>query len=307
MDVTPNLTTETDKETGTKVVKNKDTNEPILNLTNSSRYRKNQVAASYHPDFLIAHPEIENSLIHRTYNHGYGSDTAQHPNAGDAIDKITPFLKSLNNGDFKKDPVAHTYGGENIGQGTHMYHLHDDDGNKFGTLHSVSPERIHGGHGATFMMDKKYIEDNNISDHIINAARNKFSGDNVDQALHRARYILDNKNKEPRFVGDSSDNSKTNVYKTKLAPEKASSDFEEAMRKQHEAEGHKVEVIRHSPTAFTMKRNPTDKHDFYGKIHHVMSFPGELHHTESTLFHPDSPYKRKNSTIIESVDESNGD
>lgn len=301
MDVTPNLTTETDKETGIKVVKNKDTNEPILNLRNSSRYRKSQVAAEYHPDFLIAHPELEHSLIHKNYNHGYGANGTEHPNVGNAIEKITPFLKKLNNGEFTKDPVTHTYGGEDTGTGgTHSYHLHDDDGVKFGTLHSVAPDRIHGGHGATFMMDKKYIDDNNISDHTIEAAKKLHSGDNVQMALNRARYILDNKNKEPRFVGDTKERGFTSIYKTKLTPEKASSAYEEALRKQHEGED--ISVIRHSPNAFTLRREPKSQYDSKGVVHHVMSFPGELHHTSSNIYTDDSIYKSKNNNIIESME-----
>lgn len=288
---------------GTYILKHKETGEPIAILNPAGGYGSARaVEGSWHPDFKLTHPEIEDNILQRNLS---GGNKSWHPNRFDSLEhaknRIGHLAMQFKTGNYDKDPVKVKYTGEEqIGdEKFHKFDLHDDDGEKFGHFHTKdSPDKIHPDSDVKAHWDDEYRSRGNISDTTKEAAKNKFPGTGLNSTLNRARYLLDNKDKEPRFVGTQQSNrAVTNVFKTKLKPEEASSAYEEALRK---TKGDKYEFTRHSPTAFTMSK-PSDSKYSSSEHHTVTSFPGELHHTEYQMDHPDYRGARKNTNIVESV------
>lgn len=288
---------------GTYILKHKETGEPIAILTPSYRYGSARaVEGSWHPDFKLTHPEIEDNILQRNLS---GGNMSRHLNRFDSLEhaknRIGHLAKQFKTGNYDKDPVKVKYTGEEqIGdEKFHKFDLHDDDGEKFGHFHTKdSPDKIHPDSDVKAHWDDEYRSRSNISDTTKEAAKNKFPGTGLNSTLNRARYLLDNKDKEPRFIGtQQSVRASTNVYKTKLQPEEASKAYEDALRK---SKGEEYQFTRHSPTAFTMHRPAGSVHDS-SENHTITSFPGELHHTAYVLDHPDYQYGKKNTNIVESV------
>ena len=303
--------TSTEKtEDGHTLLRNKHTNEPIAVIKNAGMYKRNQVVAAWHPDFKLVHPEVAENLLHRNIGN------KPMDNLATAKSQIGHMAENIVKGNIDHDPVKTTYtGSEEIDspygrQKQHKYDIHDDDGNHIGHLVSRDgPNDIHPSNSTVeARLNKNYLDHHNISQSIIDAANKKHSSDNLVSSMKRVRYILDNKNKEPRFVGSETASApKTEIYKHKMDPSAASSAYEEALKKNAEkgnensADKIKPIITRHSPTAFTMHVPPSDSKYSKGQTHTVMSLPGEIHHTYYETAHPDYEHKKTNPNIIESA------
>lgn len=294
---------------GHTLVKNKHTNEPIAILKNAGSYKKNAVTAEWHPDFKLIHPEVEENLLHRNISPRQ-SKTLE--NMAAAKSHITSIADDIAGGRIKSDPVKSTYAGPEDVESRygmikhHNYNIQDDEGNHVGRFIATHGPNEITAHGtdAQAGLDKKYLEHHNISQGILDAAKQKHPGDNLLSAMHRVRYILDNKNKEPRFIGsETAKVARTEIYKHKMDPAAASSAYEDALKKNSEKSAEQVKPIitRHSPTAFTMHVPITDSKYSTGQTHTVMSLPGEIHHSYYETSHPDYSGKKANNNVIESV------
>lgn len=297
---------------GHTLVKNKHTNEPIAILKNAGLYKKNAVTAEWHPDFKLIHPEIEENLLHRNISPRQNKTLES---AASAKDYITSLADSVARGHVEPDPVKSTYAGSedvNTDYGmkkNHHYNIHDDEGNHIGKFISRhGPNEITPSHSDVHAeLDKNYLDHHNISQGVLDAAKKKYPSNDLGTSMNRVRYILDNKNKEPRFVGtETATAPKTEIYKHKMDPSAASSAYEDALKKNAEKSsggGEQVKSIitRHSPTAFTMHIPHGGSVYSKGQTHTVMSLPGEIHHTYYETSHPDYDGKKANPNVIESV------
>jgi len=292
---------------GHTLIKNKHTNEPIAVVKNAGSYKRNEVVAEWHPDFKLVHPEVAENLLYRNI------DNERIDNISTAKLRIEHMAENIVKGNIDHDPVKTTYAGsEDIDNNRkqHKYDIHDDEGNHIG--HFVSrdgPNDIHPDKSTVeARLNKNYLDHHNISQTIIDAAKKKHYSDDLNSSMKRVRYILDNKNKEPRFVGSETASApKTEIYKHKMDPAAASSAYEEALKKNAEKDNEnsadKIKPIinRHSPTAFTMHVPPIGSKYSKGQTHTVMSLPGEIHHTYYETAHPDYEHKKANPNIIESA------
>jgi hypothetical protein len=175
--------------------------------------------------------------------------------------------------------------------------MHDDDGEHIGNVTSKQgPDTIHKDTPVRITWKKEYLDKNSVPDPVKEAAAKKHPGDNLNTTLKRVKYILDNKSKEPRFIGtQSADRAGVNLFKTKLDPEEASTAYEEHLRKKL-TPSHIF--TRHSPTSFSIIKPAEGRYD-NSTQHHVISMPGELHHITASVSHPEYSGK-KNSEIVES-------
>lgn len=278
------------------LVKNKVTNEPVAFLEKrASRYGgKGTVHATWHPDYKLLHPEIHDNLITRNFEKPYESVT-------DAVSGITYKTRPHAYGrNVPKDPIKTKYIGvaERGGETAHNWSMHDDNGEHIGNLTSAhGPEEIHRESPVKVTWKKEYLDKNTIPDSVKEAAAKKHTGDKLESTLSRVRYMLDNKNKEPRFIGtQTSDKSEIKMFKTKLAPEDASAAYEEHLQKKL---GRSYKFTRHSPTSFSAVK-PADSIYSNTSHHHIISLPGELHHITSHTSHPEYYSAKKNAEIVES-------
>ena len=210
------------REDGSYLIKHKETGEPIA-IVNKGYGKK--VTGEWHPDFKLTHPEINDNILHSNMNSGQ-SESAYNRNSFDSLDsakhRIGFLAKQFKTGEYKKDPVKVQYRGEEkeVDKTKHLYDMLDDEGQKFGTLKTEhSPKDVHAGSRVDATWDDEYRKNTNISDTTKEAAQKKHGGSDLESVLYRARYLLDNKDKEPRFIGtQQSDRAMTNVYKNKMKP-----------------------------------------------------------------------------------------
>lgn len=282
----------------TNLVKNKHTNEPVAILTKvKNSYPRNKVSAEWHPDFKLLHPEAHENLISRNFTKHFDS-------ASDAVfqldNKSRPYITGSN---IPKDPVKTEYQGTvpaktSHGEDTtaHKWHIHDDDGKVIGSItSSQGPDKIHSESPVKIGITSSTMA--SIPDSVKEAAGKKYPSDSLAHGMARFRYMLDNKGKEPRFIGtQASKDSRVNVFKTKLNPEDASKAYEDHLRTIHK-DGYTF--TRHSPISFSVSK-PADGVYSDSHQHHVIAMPGEIHHVYSRMSHPDYGGATKNSQIIES-------
>jgi hypothetical protein len=282
------------------LVKNKMTNEPIATITKDGR--SHQVA--WHPDFKMIHPLVSDNILHRNFQSSSHRGTDLFLSRQDALDSIKNVSTAIIKNQLDPDPVKVKYHGSEVEKSQygndiemHHYKLHDDDGNEIGTLKSRDgPDHIRRGSDASANFNADYLAKNPVSSDTKEAARKKFPSTSVQDILYRTRHILDNRAKEPRFIGNQNARAKHEIYKTKMEPEAASTAYEEHLKKTL-SPSH--EFTRQSATHFTMTnkgQTPTDD----TTVHNVMSMPGELHHITSTIAGPDVKIKSENTNIIES-------
>lgn len=288
---------------GTTLVKNKHTNQPVAFLSKYRHGSANAVKAEWHPDFRLMHPEAHENILTRNFPRHFESTSAA---VSELSTQSAPYVKGQG---ILKDPIKTRYAGATEGEDnygdkvlTHKWHMHDPEGNRIGTLSSrYSPSIIHRDTPVKIALKQDVID--SIPDSVKESASKRFPGDSVEKSLHRVRYMIDNKNKEPRFIGtQTSKDSSYKVFKTKLSPEDASKVYEEHMRSTHAAShiSNPYTYTRHSPVSFTAMR-PADSKYGTGTIHHVISMPGELHHTTASMAHRDYEHAPKNSEIVEST------
>lgn len=289
-------------DNNTHLVKNKHTNEPVAILKKSGGYKRNEVTSEWHPDYKLLHPEVHENLLTRNFHKPHESVSA-------AVSNITYISHDHAFGNSSRiDPVKTAYAGEydsKTPQGqdkkAHKWHVLDDQGRHIASMSSFhGPNQIHRESPVSVNWVKSYHD--SVPDSVKEAANAKHTGQHLHAAMHRIRYIIDNKGKEPRFVGTSMDSaSKTKMFKTALPPEEASKAFEEHLTKKL---GSGYKFTRHTPTVFTAEK-PADSR--YGRTyhHHVIAIPGALHHIESSYSHPDyDPTANKNKEVVESYMQS---
>jgi hypothetical protein len=284
----------------THVVKNRHTNEPVAILTKpKNSYNRNEVAAVWHPDYKLLHPEVHDNLLTRNFGKNFDNMT-------NAVSQLTYQSKPYAFGTGKvMDPVKSQYVGEVDGipgpygdtKKGHKWNIHDDDGNHIASMTALhSPNEIHRDSSVNLTWNKGYYDA--VPDTVKESASKKHPGKELSNTLNRVRYVIDNKGREPRFIGTYKDpSSKTKVFKTKLTPEEASAAYEEHLKTRLKSHT----FSRHSPTVFSATK-PAD--GVYGSSsqHHVLSLPGEIHHIESSFNHPDydGSTAKKNTEVVES-------
>lgn len=289
-------------ENGHHLVKNKQTNEPIAFIKPTSY--QNQVSVDWHPDFKMVHPEIAENILHRNFQPTRLHRDNTYSSKVSAIDNIKKLASSVLKGDIDKDPVKTKYIGSGIektqyGNDVEMHHysLHDDDDKEIGTLSSRhGPDEIRKSSDVKAIFNKDYLNERPISNEVRESAKKKHPYDNLEHTLLRVRHMLDNRDKEPRFIGtQSASSAKHDIYKTKMEPEAASSAYEEHLKKTLSPEH---QFVRHNNTTFTVTKPAKNEYDDI-HIHNVMSLPGELHHIMSQTKPEDSKYKKENKNIVE--------
>ena len=288
-------------ENGHHLVKNKQTNEPIAFIKPT---KNKDVTVDWHPDFKMVHPEIADNILHRNFQPNRFNTTNEYSSRVDAVDKIKKVASDILKGNIDKDPVKTKYVGSGIektqyGNEVEMHHysLHDDDDQEIGTLSSRhGPDEIRKSSDVTAKFNKEYLNNNHISDAVREAAKKKHPYDQLEHTLLRVRHVIDNRNKEPRFIGtQTASSAKHDIYKTKMEPEAASNAYEEHLKKTL-SPAH--QFVRHNNTTFTVTKPAINEYD-YVHIHNVMSLPGELHHIISQTRAENSQYKKENKNIVE--------
>ena len=299
------LTTQKQKD-GSHLVKNKLTNEPVAILTKPKyAYKANAVQAEWHPDFKLLHPEVSENLLHRNFDRTYDS-------ASQAVDAITGKSAKFARGEgVDQDPIkTHYIGTEEQDDGyggkrvAHKWHMFDGE-DRIGTMTSFDdPNKIHRGSAVKMAWNKEYLEKNPISDAVKESATKKHGKTDLESSMHRLRYMIDNREKEPRFIGTiKSKSAEMNVFKTKMNPEDASKTYEEHLKSTFDS---RYTFARHSPTVFSVHKQAVSKYD-NSTTHHIISVPGEIHHMTATTSHPDYEYAEKNKQIVESIEWKNAE
>jgi len=297
------LTAQKQKD-GSHLVKNKLTNEPVAILTKPKyAYKANAVQAEWHPDFKLLHPEVSENLLHRNFDRTYDS-------ASQAVDAITGKSEKFARGEgVDQDPIkTHYIGTEEQDDGyggkrvAHKWHMFDGE-DRIGTMTSFDdPNKIHRGSAVKMAWNKEYLEKNPISDAVKESATKKHGKTDLESSMHRLRYMIDNREKEPRFIGTiKSKSAEMNVFKTKMNPEDASKAYEEHLKSTFDS---RYTFARHSPTVFSVHKQAVSKYD-NSTTHHIISVPGEIHHMTATTSHPDYEYAEKNKQIVESIEWKN--
>lgn len=285
---------------GSHLLKNKHTNEPVAYLRKPKyAYKSTSVEAEWHPDFKLLHPESNDNLIHRNFPKAFDSAAAAKAQIEGSAEV---FVRGKHESDpVKSEYVGHVPGKDSYGEdvNVHKWHLFDDDKQKIGSFVSThGPDTIHRDSPINVTWDKGYVESSNIPDSVREAALKKHAGTDLKSALQRVRYVLDNKGKEPRFIGtQAADSTESNIFKTKLEPEAASKAYEEHLRSKF---GSDYTFTRHSPVSFMAHKPATSKYDS-NRTHQVIAMPGQIHHMNYTTAHHEYEHGKKNTQIIESV------
>lgn len=285
-------------DNNTHLVKNKHTNEPVAILKKRGGYSKNEVTAEWHPDYKLLHPDTHENLLSRNFAKPFDSVTA-------AVSSLTYDSEKYAKGEEQtRDPVKTVYAGEFNTKNkydepivAHKWHVHDDEGNHIASITSLhGPNKIHKGSQVNVGWVKSFADV--VPQSVKEAAEKKYNGNTLEHALSRIRYQIDNKGKEPRFIGSQASKSSSNkTFKTKLSPDEASTAYEEHLKRKL---GSDTIFTRHSPTVFSAHKPATS---MYGSAeqHHVIAMPGELHHVYSSFDHPGyTSTSNKNSEIVES-------
>ena len=299
------LTTQKQKD-GSHLVKNTLTNEPVAILTKPKyAYKANSVQAEWHPDFKLLHPEVSENLLHRNFDRTYDS-------ISQAVSVITGKSEKFARGEgIDKDPIkTHYIGTEEQDDGyggkrvAHKWHMFDGE-DRIGTMTSFDdPNKIHRGSTVKMTWNKEYLEKNPISDAVKESATKKHGKTDLESSMHRLRYMIDNREKEPRFIGTTkSKSAEMNVFKTKMNPEDASKAYEEHLKSTFDS---RYTFARHSPTVFSVHKQAVSEYD-NSTTHHIISVPGEIHHMTATTSHPDYEYAEKNKQIVESIEWKNAE
>jgi hypothetical protein len=285
-------------DNNTHLVKNKHTNEPVAILKRTGGYKRNEVKSEWHPDYKLLHPEVHENLLTRNFH-------KPHDSVSDAVSNITYISQDHAFGKNSRiDPIKTRYAGDfdtktPYGQDTkgHKWHVLDDDGKHVASITSFhGPNQIHRESPVSVGWVKSFND--SVPDSVKEAANSKHGGQTLYATMNRIRYMMDNKGKEPRFVGTHVDPaSKTKMFKTNLPPEEASKAYEEHLAKRL---GNGYTFTRHGPTLFTAEKPAQGRYDRTYQ-HHVIAMPGQLHHIESSLHHPDyDTTTNKNKEVVES-------
>jgi hypothetical protein len=224
-----------------------------------------------------------------------------------AVDAITGKSAKFARGEgVDQDPIKTHYIGteeQNDGYGgkkvAHKWHMFDGE-DQIGTMSSFDdPNKIHRGSTVKMTWNKEYLEKKPISDAVKESATKKHGKTDLESSMHRLRYMIDNREKEPRFIGTTkSKSAEMNVFKTKMNPEDASKAYEEHLKSTFDS---RYTFARHSPTVFSVHKQAVSEYD-NSTTHHIISVPGEIHHMSATTSHPSYQYGEKNTQIVESVE-----
>lgn len=261
---------------------------------------------SWHPAFRQMYPET-NDLVNMNVGNNIKSDQVKNR----IIQKYEKILDKPS-----RDPLKVVAAGR-AERPTHdpvnpektaefdEFHLHDDDGKHVATIAvaknltpyiGVDPDVFkhysadHQGERTqlTFVGEHPSAEKFELS-------RKKHPGHDPIALMRQVRHWLDNRDKEPNFVGShSSPNLK--VYKTRLSPEEASQKYMQHLQKQQSYVQHSFSRV--APTVFYAMR-PTGISG-QGK-HEVIdtSRPGFVHHMHIDTFDKDHYHTKPLNEVID--------
>lgn len=281
------------------------TNDPIAISTRNGHGGKVHRVA-WHPVFRQMYPET-NDLVNMNIGSNVKSDQVKNT-------IITKYEKMLNKP--RRDPLKVVPAGTaerptNDPVNTEKtaefneFHLHDGDGKHIATIGvakqltpyiGVDPDvfthysEAHQGEKTqlTFVGEHPTAEKFELS-------RKKHPGHDPIVLMHQVKHWLDNRDREPNFVGShSSPNLK--VYKTRLQPEEASQKYMEHLQKHVGYQQHSFSRV--APTVFYAMRSAGPSGQ--GK-HEVIdtSQPGVVHHMQIDTFARDHYHSKPLNEVIE--------
>lgn len=287
------------------------TNDPIaFAIDRSNRWHKTkQYSLSWHPDARLMHPET-----HHLSNMNIGTVSG----LIEAKDKVANRYSDMLDG-VTKDPIETKHAGtstkeftDSYNQKTELkyddYHIHHD-GKHIATLHinssktpSIGTDRqkyefMEGIHD-TDPRFHAYVEfhGESPSPERLRISQLKHPGINPIALLHQVKHWVDNKDKEPKFVGHVSYPG-FKSFKTPLSPEKASDEYMKHMQGHADYNFHTF--TRLTPTVFQALRERENNYD--NGSHELIdaSESGKLKHY-SVNTQSDNHYKTApNTQVIE--------
>lgn len=287
------------------------TNDPIAIVKDiSSRWHKSKLySIAWHPDARLMHPET-----HHLSNMNIGSVSG----LIEAKDKVANRYSDMLNG-VTKDPIETKYAGTSTKEftGSHNqnhvlkyddYHIHHD-GVHIATLHIQHTKTSSiGTDQQKYEFDDKqhqfdpkfhaYVEfhGETPSPEKLRISQLKHPGADPIALLHQVKHWVENKDKEPKFVGHVSyDGFKS--FKTPLSPEKASDEYWNHMQSNDNYKFH--QFTRLTPTVFQAVRHRENNYDAGSHELIDASEQGKLkHYTIKTQ--SDTHYTTKpNTQVIE--------
>lgn len=283
------------------------TNDPIAIATDISRARDKtkRYSMAWHPDAIAMHPETQH-LVNMNFGNVNGLQEAKDM----ASNKYSAVLDGT-----KRDPIQTTYAGissktDKIGETMHYddFHIHHE-GKHIATLHVNKNKTFSiGTNSSSYQFDGRQHNFNPKYHAFVEfhgdvptpdkfkVSQLKHPGVDPITLLHQVKHWVDNKDKEPKFVGHySMDNLK--AFKTTLSPEQASSAYMQHLQDSGLYDNHKFTKL--TPTVFQATYTPESQHS-YGKhelidsseqgiLKHYSIETGGEHHYKST----------KNTEVIE--------
>lgn len=291
----------------THLIKNKITNQPVAVLTahKDSWGGRVHYSIDWHPSFKQTYPEVDQNLLTRNFT----VKPQGVPSGVDHVTRVSEYIVTgQHNSSEYKDPIKVKYAGvfsdpKNEKVKIHKWRVLDDDSGETAAhiTSRVGPDQINAQSEVDVTLMSDYLNKYNIGEHTRDAASKRHSGRNLRTAMYRVRYLMDNKSKEPRFIGSVTDASGSTIYKTKLEPEHASSAFETHLKNQmSRTPDSKYTFTRHSPTMFSIDVPNTSLYS-QRVMHHVTATPGELHHIVTRFGHPDHSSSKSNSVVESAV------
>lgn len=283
------------------------TNDPVAIASRHGHGGKFHSIA-WHPAFRQMYPET-NDLVNMNVGNNVKSDQVKNT-------IITKYSKILDKP--KRDPLKVVYAGK-AERPTHdpvdatktaefdEFHLHDDDGKHIATISVAAKNKLMQYIGVDPDVFKHYSADHQgertqltfVGEHPsaekFELSRKKHPGHDPIALMYQVRHWLDNKDREPNFVGShSSPNLK--VFKTRLQPEEASQKYMQHLQNHQSYKMHSFSRV--APTVFYAMR-PTGISG-QGK-HEVIdtSQPGIVHHVYIDTFAQDHYHTKPLNEVIE--------
>lgn len=287
-------------------------NDPIaITKSHQDRYSKKKTyTTTWHPDFRLMYPIVD-QLRNRNFDeHSSASDTANHvfrkyqgivdgseeslkdPLQAEHVGEVTQKLKSQ----YSDESQEHKF---------NDYVLKDAEGNHIANLRINPSYERHVGTSNDSVFSRAHDAHLKFPNHdaVVNSeayktATAKYSGNDPITLMARAKYWHENKDREPNFRGkwfNKDGSTMHKVYSTKLSPEEASLAYEKHLRDTNKLDG---VLTRHSPTFFTIHK-PGAAYS-YGKHEFVDSTtPGELTHHSSSYSAPTQYDTKQLNHVIE--------
>jgi len=285
----------------TSVIHDALTNDPIAISTKQSG-SKNLHNITWHPVFRKLYPET-GDLVNMNLGNNIKSDQVKN--------RVASKYGNIISGKPNRDPLKTVYAGRSqrqVGDRTaefDEFHVHDPEGKHVATISvaklltpsiGVDPDVFR--HYDSAYQDQRtqltFIGEHPTQEKF-ELSRKKHPGSDPIALVHQVKHWLDNREKEPTFVGSHfSPNLK--IYKTKLKPEDASQKYMEHLQKHSGYQQHQFSRV--GPTVFYAMK-PTGPGG-EGK-HEVIdtSQPGIVHHMHIQTFAKDHYNSKPLNEVIE--------